>query len=99
MNQATQKAQDSVHGGVLYMAMELSNTTWRLAFGDGSKKRQVPIKARDLVSLDQAMRKAKERFGLAPDARVISCYEAGRVGFLLHRYFLSIGVEIRIVDS
>jgi len=30
---------------VLYMALELSNTKWRLAFGDGTRQRQVVIAA------------------------------------------------------
>ncbi len=90
MNQATQKTQASVTGGVLYMAMELSNTTWRVAFGDGSKRRQVQIKARDFVFLEEALRKAKERFGLPSDARVVSCYEAGRDGFWLHLLFVTL---------
>ena len=36
---------------VLYMAMELSNKTWRLAFGEGTRTRQVSIAAGDVVAL------------------------------------------------
>jgi transposase len=43
--------------------------------------------------------KAKERFHLPEDVRVVSCYEAGRDGFWLHRYLLSIGIENQVVDS
>jgi transposase len=32
-------------------------------------------------------------------ARVISCYEAGRDGFWIHRALLALGVENRVVDS
>jgi transposase len=43
--------------------------------------------------------KAKERFGLPGSARVLSCYEAGRDGFWLHRYLRSVGIENEVVDA
>ncbi len=49
---------------VLYMALELSNMSWRLAFGDGAKHRQVSVPAADLAALAGAVAKAKERFKL-----------------------------------
>ena len=33
------------------------------------------------------------------DVRVVSCYEAGRDGFWLHRYLLSRGIQNQVVDS
>jgi transposase len=33
------------------------------------------------------------------NVRILSCYEAGRDGFWLHRYLLSCGVENVVVDS
>src|SRR5512134_1504757 len=44
-------------------------------------------------------RGAKRRFRLPADAPVISCYEAGRDGFWIHRYLASLGVENLVVDS
>jgi len=41
----------------------------------------------------------KERFGLSADCRVVSCYEAGRDGFWLHRFLGAHGVENLVVDS
>jgi transposase len=41
----------------------------------------------------------KERFGLSPETPVVSCYEAGRDGFWLHRCLLSLGVANEVVDS
>jgi transposase len=29
----------------------------------------------------------------------VSCYEAGRDGFWLHRYLVSLGIENQVVDS
>jgi transposase len=50
----------------------------------------------------RASRKNKleaERFGLHEDTPVLSCYEAGREGFWLHRFLLSSGVENLVIDS
>jgi transposase len=57
------------------------------------------ITARDLAALQSEIDLARERFGLGADVPVISCYEAGRDGFWLHRYLTSIGVNNLIVDS
>jgi transposase len=81
------------------MALELSNRSWRLAFGDGGKHRQVSVPAADLAKLASAVAKAKERFKLPASARVVSCYEAGRDGFWLHRHLVSIGIENQVVDA
>jgi transposase len=43
--------------------------------------------------------KAKRRFGLPEDAAVVSCYEAGRDGFWLHRWLTAQGIANAIVDS
>jgi transposase len=42
---------------------------------------------------------AEKRFGLPEEARVVSCYEAGRDGFWLHRWLTSVGVCNHVVDS
>jgi transposase len=42
---------------------------------------------------------AKKRFGLAEDTAVISCYEAGRDGFWIHRFLISQGIQNIVVDS
>jgi hypothetical protein len=41
MNAATLQAKDNAIAPRLYMAMELSNKTWKLVFGDGVKRRRV----------------------------------------------------------
>jgi transposase len=72
---------------------------WRLALSDGAKRRQVAVPAADLIKLAQAVAKAKERFGMPAAARVVSCYEAGRDGFWLHRHLRSVGIENEVVDA
>jgi len=99
MNLATHGSEGSASAPVLYMALELSNKTWRLAFSDGAKRRQVTVPAADLLKLAGAVAKAKERFEMPTSARVVSCYEAGRDGFWLHRHLRSIGIDNEVVDA
>jgi transposase len=85
----------------LYMAFELSQSKWMLGFtiGFGQRPRLRTIAARDLAVLHDEIQLAKQRFELSEATPVISCYEAGRDGFWLHRYLLSIGVTNLVVDS
>ena len=85
----------------LYLAFELGNTDWKLGFtiGLGQNPRQRKLKAGDLIGLEREIERAKKRFGLPAEARVLSCYEAGRDGFWLHRHLDSQGVENLVVDS
>ncbi len=85
----------------LYLAFELGNTDWKLGFtiGLGQSPRQRKIKAGDLIGLEREIERAKKRFSLPQETRVLSCYEAGRDGFWLHRHLDSQGVENLVVDS
>jgi transposase len=85
----------------LHLAFELSWSQWKLAFtiGHGQPARLRTISARDLPSLLREIAKAKRRFGLPNDAAVVSCYEAGRDGFWLHRWLTGQGIAHVIVDS
>jgi transposase len=83
------------------MALELSEKTWKLAFttGLGQEPRQRDIPSRAVLVMEAEIDAAKERFGLPPETSVVSCYEAGRDGFWLHRCLLSLGVANEVVDS
>jgi transposase len=85
----------------LHLAFELSWNEWKLAFtiGHGQPARLRTIAARDLAALLQEIAKAKRRFGLPDATGVVSCYEAGRDGFWLHRWLINQGVANVIVDS
>src|SRR5213594_3172024 len=84
----------------LFIAFELAQRHWRLAFGDGvGRPRLVTLEAGDQVAVKEAIAKARIHFGLDEAAAVVSCYEAGRDGFWLHRWLLECGVENLIVDS
>ena len=99
---ATHAAQSiTTAAPVLYLALELSANSWKLAFtiGLGQKARLRTIPARNTDLLLAEIRKAKARFGLPDDTPVRSCYEAGRDGFWLHRYLVDKGIDNRVVDS
>ena len=49
MNPATGKHEDNVVKLMLYMALELSNKTWGVTFGDGARRRQVSVPGGDLT--------------------------------------------------
>lgn len=101
MSQTAQKIDRSNGTQTLYMAFELSNSEWKLAFGIsvGHPPRHVTVPARELGTLKIQIERAKKRFGLDSDCRVVSCYEAGRDGFWIHRYLISGGVNNHVVDS
>lgn len=85
----------------LFLAFELSNKNWKLGFtvGLGQKPRERSIPARDLEGVLAEIAAAKQRFRLPDDTPILSCYEAGRDGFYLHRFLEQSGVNNIVVDS
>lgn len=98
---ATRNSKNSTNAGVLYLAFELGEKEWKLAFsvGLGQKPRLRSMGARNLAMLRTEIVRAKKRFALPADAAVRSCYEAGRDGFWLHRQLTAMGVDNCVVDS
>jgi transposase len=86
---------------VLYLAFELSNKKWKLGFsiGLGQKVRIRTIDAGDLGAVKSEIHIARKRFNLPEKAPVMSCYEAGRDGFWIHRYLTSEDIHNCVVDS
>ena len=101
MTTATHNAHDTTPEAVLFMAFELSENTWKLGFslGHGHKPRERTMAARDLKRLLDEVAHAKARFGLCATAPVVSCDEAGREGFWLHRFLQAQGISNYVVDS
>jgi transposase len=95
---ATPPVAHSIH---LLLAFELGERTWKLGFttglGQRPRIRAVPAGAVDQVREEIA--RAKARLKLLAETAVISCYEAGRDGFWLHRYLVTHGVTNHVVDS
>ena len=83
----------------IYIAIEMSNTQWRLAFTAGDKIRQVTITAGDGAGFLQQVQTAKVKLHVTADAPVYSCYEAGRDGFWFHRFLTAHGVTNLVVDA
>ena len=99
---ATHNTQSTAAAGpVLYVALELGWNSWKLAFttGMGQKPRMRTVTGRNTGVLLAEIKKAKRRFGLSEETTVLSCYEAGRDGFWLHRALLASGVHNQVVDS
>jgi transposase len=84
----------------LYMALELGEKNWKLSLSDGARSpSHYTVAAGDTAALLECIAKSKARCGLAPQARVGSCYEAGRDGFWLHRWLIEHGIDDIVVDS
>ena len=85
----------------LGLAFELGWNEWKLAFS--TSQLQAPrlrtIRARDLTALADEIVNAKARFGLPAETPVISCYEAGRDGFWLHRWLTKHDIQNRVFDA
>lgn len=85
---------------MLYMALELSASKWKVAMADGLRApSQHTLNAGDVGGLLLLIDKAKKRCGLQGLVKVNSCYEAGRDGFWLHRWLLEQGIDNVVVDS
>jgi transposase len=93
--------QDSFPRPTLYLAFELGKNTWKLGFtiGVAQQPRERMIPAGEVERLQQEIARAKQRFGLPEEACVMSCYEAGRDGFWLHRYLVAHGIQNHVIDS
>jgi len=85
----------------LLLAFELGERRWKLGFTTGGgqrpRMRSVPAGAIDRVAAEIAS--AQRRLQVPPETPVVSCYEAGREGFWLHRWLVAQGVTNHVVDS
>lgn len=98
---ATSEKDSTATTARLFMAMELSSVSWRLAFTDGAperKPRYRTVGVRDVDGLRAAIAYTKEKLKLPADAAVLCCSEAGRDGFSVHRLLTSIGIESLVID-
>jgi transposase len=85
----------------LLLAFELGERVWKLGFttglGQRPRLRQIPARATDRI-LEEIAR-AKVRFRLPTMTPVVSCYEAGREAFWLHRWLVAQRVSNHVIDS
>ena len=97
----TRDRESSAAPTSVLVAFELGQRSWKLGFSTGvgqrPRMRQIPAGATAIIA--QEILRAKVRLGVPIDAPVISCYEAGREGFWLHRYLHAQGITNHVVDS
>jgi transposase len=101
-NQATLLNENhNAKENTLFLAIELSRKKWKLGFSDGKQMRARirTIVAGDFQVLHLEIEQAKKHYGLAAAARTVSCYEAGREGFWVHRALTAKGIDNVIVDA
>ncbi len=101
MAATTRRFDPTALENTLCVSFELGEGRWTLSFtsGFGEKVFRRSVRSRDREAVLRVLKAMKERLGLAPDCRVVSCYEAGRDGFWLHRFLVAHGVENLVVDS
>ena len=93
---ATTRSELSVNEPTLYVAFELGKKEWKLAMTSGFGVDAVAADgpSGDLAAVKRALAQGRQRFGLASGGAVLSCYEAGRDGFWIHRALTRLGVAI-----
>src|SRR3989441_2456096 len=98
---ATHYEQRNPTEATLFLAFELSEKTWKLGFttGHGQQPRERTVSARQHERVLDDIAQAKRRLGLPDTAPVVSCHEAGREGFWLHRFLQAHGITNPVVDS
>lgn len=98
---ATRTLRVSVSEPTLYMGCELGAKTWKLGLtaGFGIDPWVQTVTARDWAAVRRVLQRARTRFGLSATTRMVSCYEAGRDGFWIHRALVAQGIANRVVDS
>lgn len=101
MTTTTRPTECMTNQPILLLAFDLGQRHWTVGFSTLTepRPRTREIPARDTARVLREIAAAKHRFGLPPDAAVVSCYEAGRDGFWLHRWLVGQGIANRVVDS
>lgn len=92
------------NGATLFAALELSLKTWVVALRSTCSEKKVSlheIPARDQEALFRLIDRARGELLKAGhrEVEVLSCYEAGRDGFWLHRRLALRGVRNRVLDA
>ena len=92
--------KDTATVGELYMSLELGDRSWKLTISDGRRgPSRYSVDAGDTAAVLDCVAKARTRCGVSAEARVHSCYEAGRDGWWLHRWLIAQGIDNIVVDS
>jgi transposase len=101
MTATTRHVDPTARHDTVHLSLELGEDGWTLSFtsGFGDPVLRRRVRSRDRDALLREIDTMKERMGVAREGRVVSCYEAGREGFWLHRFLSAHGIENLVVDS
>jgi transposase len=85
----------------LFVAFELGKREWKLALTSGMRIKPMvrTVASGDWSAVERVIAQARLRLGLSTTRPVMSCYEAGRDGFWIHRALTARGMTNRVVDS
>ena len=98
--QTVLQGKDTATQGGLYMSFELGDKSWKLTMSDGRRgPGRYNVDAGDTAAVLDCISKARARCGLSAEAKVHSCYEAGRDGWWLHRWLIEQGIDNIVVDA
>src|SRR3954451_19992768 len=100
---ATPVSPAEIASATLFVALELSRSTWRVALhaprtNKVSQHRLDGGDADGLLALITRKREQAEE-NLGQPVRVVCCFEAGYDGFWLHRWLGARGIENRVLDA
>jgi transposase len=98
---ATTRPEMSVCEPSLFVAFELGKREWKLGMtsGFGVEPWVRTVASGDWAAVERVIGHGRARFRLSAEARVVSCYEAGRDGFWIHRALTQRGFTNSVVDS
>lgn len=89
---------------ILTVALELASNSWKLAIQDGqrSKPSVKTVSAKDplerLLQVLDAVGRARAKWGLPEQVRIVFMYEAGQDGFWIARALIERGFEVHVVN-
>lgn len=97
----TTRTGESTVAPTLLIAFELGHRKWKLGFsrGIGERPRVRTVDGGAVEAVAREIAKTKHMWKLEETTPVVSCYEAGRDGFWLHRWLVAQGVTNYVVDS
>jgi len=94
------QGKDTTTQGNLHVSFELGDKSWKLCCSDGTRSpSRYSVNAGDQAMVLDCLQKARARCGLDAQAKVHTCYEAGRDGWWLHRWLREQGIDNIVVDS
>ncbi len=100
-NHGSSTGTEPARPATLFIALDLSRSSWMAAVHaphiDRVSRHKLTPGAEGVLALVGRVREQAEHV-LGVPVRVVSCYEAGRDGFWLHRVLQEAGIENQVID-